>query len=95
MRTLHLAHHKSPINEYDFVAVRLGFVSVPVAMYEGRPCFVQSESRVRHTNKAHGFYNRLLVEFLDNGESVSMGAGQFNKKAKTAPLSLVTTEKES
>lgn len=37
--------------------------------------------RVRHANKSWGYYNRMIVRFLDTNETHSMGAAQFAKWA--------------
>ncbi len=82
-----VAHHKSPINEYDYVAVQNGSREPPAAyLYDGRLCYVSGTVRTR-TKPGRGFYNAVIVRFIDGGPSQSMGAAQFSRKAKPAPLS--------
>lgn len=81
-----IAQARSPIGAYDYVALdRPGRPSV--SLYEGRPCYIESEVRVR--NPHGGYYNRVVVQFLDQSEARSMGAAAFLRKAKSAPLSMV------
>lgn len=35
--------------------------------------------RVRHANKAWGYYNRIIIRSLDNNETLSMGAAEFSR----------------
>lgn len=44
----------------------------------GRPAVVQFV-RVQHANKSWGFYNRAIVRFTDNNETLSMGSAEFAK----------------
>lgn len=86
---LKIAHYKSPINEYDYVAVDNGAREpLPVAIYDGRPCYISSTVRTR-AKKGWGYYNAVVVRFLDDGSAETMGAAQFNRKAKNPPLSMV------
>lgn len=86
MARLRIAHHKSPINEYDYLAVDDGSREPPaVCLYEGRQCYVSASVRTR-ARKGWGYYNAVIVRFLDDGSAQTMGAAQFNKKAKMAPI---------
>ena len=88
MTRLFIAHHKSPINEYDYLAVDNGSREPPaVCLYEGRQCYISGTVRTR-TKKGWSFYNAVVVRFLDDGSTETMGAAQFNRKAKSAPLVL-------
>jgi hypothetical protein len=80
----YIAHHKSPINEYDFLAVRQGWNEMPVMLFEGRLCHVVATARTR-VKKGWGYFNSYTVQFHD-GEIRRIPAGQFNKAAKNAPL---------
>jgi hypothetical protein len=87
---LRIAHYKSPINEYDYVAVDDGSRDPPrVSLYDGRLCYVSSTVRTR-SKVGRSFYNVFVVRFLDDGSAETMGAAQFDRKAKVAPLSLAT-----
>ena len=46
----------------------------------GRAARIQT-IRVRHANKAWGYYDRVVGRFLDNNETFSMGAAEFEKWA--------------
>ena len=81
----YVAHHKSPINEYDFLAIRQGWNEKPVMVFEGRLCHVAAMARTRR-DKHWSAFNVYVVVFHDTGESVTMPAGKFNKAAKNAPL---------
>jgi hypothetical protein len=83
---LKVAHHKSPINEYDYLAVDDGSREPPVVcLYEGRLCYVSGTARVR-VKKGRAFYNAVVVRFLDDGSAQAMGSAAFGKKAKAAPI---------
>lgn len=81
-----IAHYKSPINEYDYLAVRDGSREPPaVYLYDGRQCYISSIVRTR-VKQGWSFYNAVVVRFLDDGTADTMGAAQFSRKAKSAPL---------
>jgi hypothetical protein len=77
---------KSPINCYKALAVRHGHLVRPVAVYEGRQCYVTGSVRVRGSKAGHGFHNKLSVHFLDDCSIQMIPAGRFSKAAKNAPL---------
>lgn len=76
---------KSPINCYKALAVQHGFVAIPLALYEGRLCYVISHQRVR-PEVGRSFYSSLQVKFLDDNSIQMIPAGKFNKAARTPPL---------
>lgn len=84
----YVAHHKSPINEYDFLAVRQGWNERHVMVFEGRMCHVAGKVRTR-VKKSWGFFNLYTIRFHDNGECRPIPAGKFNRAAKPAPLPVV------
>ena len=51
---------------------------VTEGMIGGRAAHVQT-IRVRHANKGWGYYNRVIVRFLDDNETHTMGAAAFAK----------------
>lgn len=75
----------SPINRYKALCVRAGLNPVPVAIFEGRQCYIATETRTR-TGIGRRYFNMLAIHFLDNGEIRRIGAAQFNRAAKNAPL---------
>lgn len=75
----------SPINRYKALAVRQGFVTIPVHIYEDRQCCVLGEIRTRR-RKGWGYYNILHVKFVDDGSTAMIPAGKFNKAVKAAPI---------
>jgi hypothetical protein len=86
MRTF-IAHHKSPINEYDYLAVDNGSRPPPaVCIYEGRMCFIAGVARVSRAKQMRSSFTALTIRFLDDGTAQSIPAGQFNRNAKAAPL---------
>lgn len=76
---------KSPINCYKALAVRHGFNTYPVAVFEGRQCYVTEGYRTRINRRGYSYHNRVIVHFLD-GEVRSVPAGEWAKKAKNPPL---------
>ena len=76
----------SPGERYEALAVRAGLNIVPVAIYEGRLCYVANQVRVRGARKEFGWHDRYIVRFLDDDSGASISAGKFNSKAKTPPL---------
>lgn len=75
---------KSQINCYKALAVRRGMNAEPVSVYDGRMCYVANTIRTRR-KKGWGFFNLYQVNFLD-GTVAMIPSGEFNKKAKVAPL---------
>lgn len=85
---LFIAHHKSPINDYHYLAVRDGSRMPPaVFLIDGRMCYVSGTVR-RQSGPRRFFYNVAIVRYLDDGSSELMPAGQFNKRAKSPPAEL-------
>lgn len=61
--------------------------SRPEYSLEGRRCVVSDVIRVRHTQKRWGFYNRVIICYLPEGDGFSAGsdslpAGKFYSAAK-------------
>ncbi len=81
-----VAHHKSPINEYDYLAVRVGLNATPVVLIDGRQCYVSGETRVNRARQCRTAYNAIFVRFLDDGSVMRLTGTEFNKRAKNAPL---------
>lgn len=76
---------KSPINCYKALAVRHGLNAEPVAIYEGRMCYIVSSQRVRSA-VGRSFYTSLQIKFIDDGSFARVPAAKFAKHAKTPPL---------
>lgn len=70
---------------YKALAVTHGLNTYPVAVYEGRKCYVTDAYRVSG-GKGRGHHTRLTVHFIDDGSVQSIPAGRFNSKAKNAPI---------
>ncbi len=86
MRTF-IAHHKSPIKEYDYLAVDTGSRPPPAVMlWNGRQCYVTGTARVNRVSQRRSTYTALFLRFLDDDFILRVTATEFNKKAKTAPL---------
>ncbi len=66
---------------YEALAVQHGLNFYPVAVFEGRQCYVHNSYRV-HGGKGRGYHDRVAVRFLDTGEHRSVPAGEWAKKAK-------------
>lgn len=58
----------------------------PVAIFEGRECVVIGHFRIAGKPGRYG-HNRMQIKFLDNGETKSVPAGLWGRKAKDAPIS--------
>lgn len=66
---------------YEALAVQHGFNFYPVAVFEGRQCYVYGSQRV-FGGKGRGYHNRVSIRFVDNGEYRNVPGGEFAKKAK-------------
>lgn len=66
---------------YEALAVRHGFNTYPVVVFEGRQCYAFNTFRCSG-GKGRAYHNRVQVKFIDNGELRSIPGGEFAKKAK-------------
>jgi hypothetical protein len=73
----------SPANKA--LAVRHGFNAKQVFIFTGRQCYVLNGFRVSGRPGRYG-HNRLTIKFIDNEQITTVPAGEWAKKAKTAPL---------
>jgi len=73
---------KTPVSPaYKALAARRGFNIYPVAMFEGRQCYVFNSFRC-FGGKGRNYHTKVQVMFLDNEEIKCIPSGEFAKKAK-------------
>ena len=66
---------------YEHLAARHGLNTYPIAMFEGRECYLFNSFRC-FGGKGRGYHNRVQITFVDNGETRTMPAGEWAKKAR-------------
>jgi len=87
MKTPYIAEMPAtPISRsYKALVVDVGLTRQPVVSYNGRLGYIATSGRARQ-KKGWGYYNFVVLHYLDDNSSEAIPAGKFNRAAKAPAI---------